>query len=230
MIKGIVIYFQEYKEYDALIHILTKEEIVPCIAKGVLKINSKNKGAVQLFSYSEFEFVDDQKTMKVLKHAKLLDSFYSLRNDLNKQTCALYMCECIDKAHICCFDLLYASLKHLQDELYSALCLFQACFNKMIGVLAYVDGCVCCNSESNIIALSIKEGGFVCGSCKKEMIVDDLEFLKLFRIYSKADFIHFPLLKKQYPANKKIWQYLYAFLSDYSGLTIKTANFLNQIL
>ena len=62
------------------------------------------------------------------------------------------------------------------------------------------------------------------------MIVDDLEFLKLFRIYSKADFIHFPLLKKQYPANKKIWQYLYAFLSDYSGLTMKTANFLNQIL
>ena len=71
MTKGIVIYYQEYKEHDAIIHILGEDQVYSCVCKGVLKINSKNKSAIQLFTYSDFEFVDNQRSMKTLKHATM---------------------------------------------------------------------------------------------------------------------------------------------------------------
>lgn len=228
MTKGIVIYYQEYKEHDAIIHILGEDQVYSCVCKGVLKINSKNKSAIQLFTYSDFEFVDNQRSMKTLKHATIIHAFIDIRKDLLKQACALYLCECMDKSNVIAFELLHQTLMHLEKEVYSTMSLFQAKLNELVGVKAYVDGCVKCNAK-NVIALSLDDGGFVCRNCNKTNY-DDVSFLKQFRIYSKAKLNHFDLLIQSYPADVKLFQMFYSFFKEYAGINIKSYQFLKMLM
>lgn len=228
--KGIVIYTQNYRENDLLLHVLFEDGIKTLFCKGALKLQSKNAAALQLYACSNFEVLDETKNNLTLKTATLINGYPYIRDDLVKSVAAQYMCECIDKSKIVAFDLLATCLSYLAQDVYTSLCLFQSNLNRILGIEAYVDGCALCNSQQHIVTLSLKQGGFICANCANEESFLKQEDLYLFRLYSKATINNIELLIKQYPANLNLLNLFMDYCREYSGLYLKSSDFLLEVL
>ena len=83
-LNGIVLRSVSYKDNDAILNIFTLEEgIVSAKIKGVKKAGAKLKFATQPFCFAEFVFSEKSGKRTVIG-ASLIDSFYSVREDVEK--------------------------------------------------------------------------------------------------------------------------------------------------
>ena len=85
---GIVLKEMPLGEADKLLKVFSREEgLITVVAKGAKKSGSRFLAAASVFAYSDMELVKG-KSMYVLKNAKLIESFYGLREDLDILTAA----------------------------------------------------------------------------------------------------------------------------------------------
>lgn len=236
-IVGIVIAFKEYREHDAMLHILSEDGLIyTMIAKGVQKIKSKNASGCQLFTKSRFQCtIRETSDLHALRSAEILDSYRHIRDDLYKQSIASYMCECIQQSAFedNPYELLETSLNIVKDTKHPLriLCLFQSIVNRMHGIEPFVDGCVLCGSQQNILAISIQHGGLICSECfqtsrdEKKISVE----LKRFRMFCKAELKHYELLKPYQDVVFSDFLSLYEFLSEYAGVRVRSIRFLKHL-
>lgn len=237
-VEGIVIYYQEYKENDVILHVVTKDdEKIQCIAKGVQKITSKNASACQLFTYTRLQlFQRGSNSIQTLKSAEIIYGYRHIREDLIKQTIATYMCECIDKSEFVqnMFYLLEKAFAILEITTHPQriLCLFQAVINRMHGIEPFVDGCVRCRRQNHICAISILDGGFVCQSCFRN--VSDFKYsknrLQHFRLLCKAGIENYEILKRIDDFTFEDFFELFDFFQEYAGVSIKSIRFLKSVI
>lgn len=82
--NGIIIKEMPYRDQDKILTVFTeKEGKVQCIARGVRRPKSPLLASTQVFAYSELVYYPG-KTFGNIQQAHLIESFYALRNDLNK--------------------------------------------------------------------------------------------------------------------------------------------------
>lgn len=234
--EGIIVSTSDYREHDVILHVLCKEAgLQAFVARGMRKLSSKNAGACQLFTHATF-YVDyhENKTMHAMRTADIKEGYRKIREDLTKQAIASMICECIEKAKLpedLAFPLLKESLDHLQisEQPYALLALFFSCMNQLLGIAPYVDGCVHCQTQKDILGISLCHGGFVCQHCfdSHTDVHYGKEELKCFRLLSKASMDQFPIV-----ASYRAWTYehflmVYRFFEEYSGIRIKSIRFLS---
>ena len=82
-IDGIVLGTTPFNEHDSIVNIITKQQYFSFLAKGVLKIDSKNASLINLCNYSRFN-VSKGKTGYSLRNGELLNSFQNAKKDLEK--------------------------------------------------------------------------------------------------------------------------------------------------
>lgn len=234
-VHGIIIHVKEYREHDALLKVLCEDgEILSVSAKGVQKMNSKNAPAVQLFTLARlYVDVHFSSTMQSLRRAEIINSYRKIREDLLKQSIASYFCESI---YCSAFDFnMYPMLKKCMDILQKTekpiqiLCLYQAIMNRIHGIEPFVDGCVRCLSPRLIHAISFRDGGFVCVNClHQEDQIKSKDHLKTFRLLCKANLEHAELIETL-TFTPDIFEDLYCFFEEYSGITLKSVRFLKSL-
>ena len=177
---GIVIKISDYDEFDQIVTLLTFDEVIPFIARGVRKINSKNRVALQLGNVIEIELFRARLSGKVskLKRANII-----------KQP----PIEELDTANV-----LYTIIKHISKveirpgKVFSGMIesfdSFGTEFNHHVKVyilFKYLDsvgqspmlnGCIECGTYDNINGFEFYMGGFTCNrhSPKKK----ELSYLK----------------------------------------------------
>lgn len=236
-IDGIIVDVREYRENDAMLHVLSEDgQLFSMVARGIQKIKSKNAPACQLFSFSRMQLnVREQVTLQSLRTAEILQSYRSIREDLLKQSIASYFCECIYKSDFeeNVFELLKQSLDILKATSHPLciLCLFQSIMNRMHGIESYVDGCVRCGNEHNIYAISMISGGFVCRQCYQagHDKIKSAQELKRFRLLCKAELQHYEIVKNYTDFSFQDFDELYAFFAEYGGITLKSYKFLRHL-
>ncbi len=86
--RGIVLKEMPLGEADKLLTVFSQEQgRITVVAKGAKKSGSRFLAAASAFAYSEMELVKG-KSMYVLRNARLVESFYGLREDLDSLTAA----------------------------------------------------------------------------------------------------------------------------------------------
>lgn len=242
--SGIVIDNKEYREHDAILHVLCEDgNILHIAARGIQKVKSKNAPACQLFTYTRMQLnYRETATMQSLKTAEIIKSYRLIREDLTKQSIASYFCECIDKSgfDVDVYSLLKKSLNILESTSHPLriLCLFQAIMNRMHGIEPFVEGCVRCGNQHNIYAISIQDGGFVCKNCyhleqdihRTKSQKKTIAQLKCFRLLCKADLSHYEILQTYPDFSYEDFEQLYAFFEDYAGIAVKSIHFLRCLM
>lgn len=236
--NGIIVSAKDYRENDALLHILSEDgELISVVAKGIQKVKSKNAPACQLFTYTRMQLnYREGAAMQSLRSAEIIDSYRKIREDLLKQSIASYFCECIDKSgfELDSFPLLKQSLDILKDtdQPFRILCLFQSLVNRMHGIEPYVDGCVRCGNTQGITGISRSDGGFVCKLCFRTSHdqTKSIEELKRFRLISKAELEHYDILADHADYTYDDFEELYGFFADYSGVTLRSIRFLRCLM
>jgi len=96
-LEGIVLKSKNHGEGDKIIHIFSKKRgVVKFVAKGVRKITSRRLGSLDLLNQIVFSF-HESSTFPYLTEVKLLNSFSSLKEKLNRVSYGYTVLELLDK-------------------------------------------------------------------------------------------------------------------------------------
>ena len=166
--EGIVTRVTPFREFDAMVNVLSSERFYSFLAPGVLKMNSKFGSATNIYSYSRFQTSKGKEGYR-LRNAELLASYENVKSDLTRLAVLDFLGEITntfiindDASEI--YPFLKKSLESL-NEGFDPKTIALIYFAKVLGASGYgldVDSCVKCGQTSAIVAISYKDGGFIC--------------------------------------------------------------------
>ena len=235
--EGIVIRRTSYKEGSAMISVLTKDRIRSFLAKGVLKITSKNAASVNLFTKSRFQTFNG-KEGEFLRVGEVLCSYPNITKDFEKLAILDFISEMTnsligtnDAEGI--YEYLVKTLECLNGE-FSPLTALLIYFAKVLKTSGYgldVDSCAICGKKTSISALSYKDGGFICENCFDPSIHLKTEprKLKILRYIFKVDIDNFTKVAFSNDECKEIIFEFCEFLNFVSQIEFKSLTLLSQI-
>lgn len=173
--EGIVLSELRFKDTSKILNIYTKSlGKISVMAKGAYNANSKLTASSQVFSYNEYIF-QKGKTFYYLNQGNTIESFYNMREDIERFIYGSYVLELIEKsspeeeANEKLFSFLQKSLKILASldmDFLKFIVAFQLKFVSFIGYRPFLKTCVICNSsQDDDLRWSYKEGGIICKNC-----------------------------------------------------------------
>lgn len=243
--KGVVIRQTKYSESDKILTIFTKYRgKIQAIAKGARRPKSRLMGSTEVFCYSEF-LMYNGKGLYNINQGEIIDSFYSLREDIYKLSYATFILELVDssvleeEANDTLFELLIKTLKVLSTmntlEDYKKLLLaFQIKYISFVGFRPQLINCVNCGSEiGDNIKFDILEGGVVCQNCfniNSGQIHLDVNIIHLMKIllYIKLEELENITLSKS--EEKKIGEVLIKYITSHiEKKSFKSLEFLKTL-
>ena len=235
--EGIVIRRTTYKEGAAMITVLTKDGIRSFLAKGVLKMTSKNASSVNLFTKSRLQVFHGQDG-DWLRVGEVIESFPNINGDLEKLAILDFVSELTNTligqndAKII-YDFLNKTLESLNGgfDAWTALAIYFAHVLSIAGYGLNVDKCSICGKTSSIVSLSYKDGGFICENCfdASKHTKTDVRKLKILRYIFKVDLDNFTRVTFGKDELKNIIFELADFLDWTSQIKFKSLILLNKI-
>jgi len=145
--EAIILRYRHFGNTSLIFTVYTKDYgKIDALAKGIKKNISRGEGGTEIFSQVELVYYEkDLRTLRLLNHCYLLDSFKSLRTDLLKFTYASYFIELVDslvhgeEKNEKIYYLLLNSLHQMENEqdINILVHFFEV---KLIGLLGYSHG------------------------------------------------------------------------------------------
>lgn len=175
--EAIVIRKMNLGEADRLLTLYTPSlGKIKAVAKGVRRPQSKLGGNVELLTYSRL-LLAHGRNLDIITQSQTLDSFMSLKTDLQRASWALYLAELVDRftpehmASPALFELLLQTLVRLcgDDGGELALRYFEIHLLEFVGYRPQLSHCPACNAElpsSTRLVLSPVAGGLLCFKCR----------------------------------------------------------------
>lgn len=173
--EGLVIRQTKYDEWDRILTIFTRDNgKVQAIAKGARRPKGGLVAGTQMFSYGNYLLYPGRNLYQV-NQAQVIESFFSLRDDLYKLAYATYIIELVDAgsveeyANIKLFDLSIKTLRVLSKmnkDYKKLLTAFELKYISFIGFRPHLKSCVVCNSKLGTrVKISNELGGVICEKC-----------------------------------------------------------------
>ncbi|RBP68908.1 DNA replication and repair protein RecO [Alkalibaculum bacchi] len=223
-VSGVVIKRTDLSDNDVIVTIFTKEKgKIQAIAKGAKKPKSQYTGTTQLFCYSNFVYYPG-KSLGYLSQSELIESFYKLRNSLEKLYSATYIIEMINATFLesekdeRILSLLLHTLSLLASDktrdIRTVLLSFQLKFVGFLGYVPHLNHCSRCTKEYEEYYFSKKIGGLICPKCKgnstfeRKISRNGLEILKTILYYDITKI-------SQLIFNEELMKYLIKLMNDY---------------
>ncbi|WMM23493.1 DNA repair protein RecO [Tissierella sp. MB52-C2] len=173
--EGIVLKEIRYKDTSKILSIYTKKYgKISVMARGAYRPKSQIIANTQAFSYNEYQ-LHRGKNFFYLNQADIIESFYSIREKIERVGFGYYLLELIDKSipdeqeNHKIFDLLLKGLtilSKLDREYFKFITAYELKFISFLGYKPYLNKCVLCGrTNTNNVKFSIQEGGIICSNC-----------------------------------------------------------------
>ena len=179
--EGIVLRHADYRENDRMLTLLTPRGRVDALARGCKRPKSPLLPASEVFTLGNYELVTS-KNHTLVANCMLRDSFYSLRLDIDRLSCAAYManiCEATvqpDENAQRPFLLLARALGYLSYQAYApraVLSAFLLHYAVAMGYRPRLNHCVISGEAIDPGAgalFDIEQGGVVSPACADQMV------------------------------------------------------------
>ena len=175
--KGVVIREVNYGEADKMLTILTPDlGKVSCVAKGARKPKSRFLGISGLFTFSDFILFKGSLDTYTINSGEIIESFYNLRCDLDKLTCAMditkILREMVQEGENSTIVLrLYLNtlyvLSTTSKDMEFIKIVFLIKLLAISGFAAYMGECKRCRQRVEGLYYDYKENVFLCDNCGK---------------------------------------------------------------
>lgn len=173
--EGVVLKELRYRDTSKILSVYTKKYgKITVMARGAYRPKSQIIANTQPFSYNEYQLFKG-KNFFYLNQADILDSFYSIRERIERVAYGYYILELIDKGvpeeqeNEKIFKLLIKGLtvlSTLNEDYLKFIVAYELKFISFLGYKPYLDKCVLCGCPNkNNIKFSIYEGGIICDNC-----------------------------------------------------------------
>lgn len=233
-IEGIVIGDTNYSESSKILNILTKEYgIIGVMSKGCRKVKSNLRTVSNKLTYGYFNVYYKENGLSTLISVDLKRYFKSIMTDIIKISYATYLIELTNQTYKQnpnedIYNLLIDGLNKLEDGFDPLIItnIIELKYLDYLGIGINVDGCNICGNQTEIITLSSKSGGFVCKNCyTNEKLVSE-KAIKVIRMFYYVDISKISKLDLSIQTTKEISEFLDEYYDLYSGLYLKSKNFL----
>ncbi len=236
-VEGIILTSQDYGDTSKIINVITKEYgIIGIIAKGCKNIKSSLRSVTDRLTYGNFNIFYKKDKLSVLSSVDVIDNFKNIKKDISKISYATYLLELTGQvikhsSKLDVYDLLINGLIKI-NEGYDPLVIMNIIELKYLdylGVMPIIDSCSKCGSIYAIKTLSSDAGGYICSKCyKDEKMVSD-KTIKLIRMYYYVDISKITKLEVSKEAKQEINNFLNEYYERYTGLYLKSKNFINNL-
>ena len=174
-INGLILFDQEIGEKDRIVTVLTSSMgVIRCFTRGARQYTNPNFAHTQALNYSSLNIFFGRKSNTV-DDARIIRSFFEIRNDLNRLAAAQYLCELVSKVvpegsssgeqldlMLNCLHLL--SKGERPHQLIKAVGEIRMCVNAgMPPQLLYCAGCG--KYEDDMMFFDPEGNGLYCSSC-----------------------------------------------------------------
>ncbi|MDZ5470951.1 DNA repair protein RecO (plasmid) [Bacillus sp. 31A1R] len=238
--EGIVIRTNNYAETNKVVTLYTREGgKVGVMARGAKKPNSRLSAVTQLFTYGSF-LVQSGSGLGTLQQGEIITSFRSIKEDIFLTAYASYMIDLTDKSteekkpNPYLFELLYQSLNYINEgydpEILSNI--FEMKMLNTLGLYPVLDKCSVCGSTDGHFSFSIREGGLICHRCIEKdpyHLKITPATVKLLRVFYFFDISRLGNINVKSETKAELKKVITAYYDEYSGLSLKTKKFLNQL-
>ncbi len=189
-LNGIVTRYVDYKDNDRILTLFTYEQgIVSCSARGCRRAKSPLIGASELFVTGEF-MLFGTKDKLVLDSAAIAESYYPLREDIDRFAAASYMLSIVnagaeETANRALYSLLRYALAYTAygdcNSVDMAICFALKCL-AALGYTPSVTECALCDTDiraQKAPAFGAKFGGALCMDCARSVGANEISPLSL---------------------------------------------------
>lgn len=230
-LSGIVLRATHINDSDGLLSILSDQGLISVKARGIYKMNSKNRVYCEIGCFSLFHLLDSNRTTYQLKNAETIKRYKNLHKDLETDAILACLLEGLDKGSFTLDEgVTYLDLLENSKNPYCVYALFLADCLRKSGTEIIVDECVRCHDIKNLCGLSINDGGFVCLACAQQTDIRlNLEKMKEIRYVMHARTNDYYMLEKSVQPDFSSVQILILFLHQYGEFYIKSHEFLKRL-
>ncbi|MGI6189041.1 MAG: DNA repair protein RecO [Clostridiales bacterium] len=244
--QGIVLRYTNFREADRMLTIFSPDRgKMQVLARGCRKPKSRLLAASELFCYADYIFVKS-KEIYVMTQADIRNSFYDIRNDVERLTYGTHILALTEEAvnyEEGNFRLFYMLLQVLAYLAYGEINpadtahVFELKLIDLLGYRPVLDRCIACGSpieqlNSNKLFFSASQGGIVCRSCNSG--VNDgyavhKNTIQTMRFILSMDIKRLGVLKFSGMVRNELDYILSGYLSEIIGRPIKTRSFIDMI-
>ena len=233
-IEGIIVSTVDYKESSKIINIFTKENgIIGVLAKGSKNIKSKISATSNVLCYGTFHLKYWEYSLPTLIEVDIINSLKEIRKDLTKTNYALFLLELASgvyrhEQNENIYPLLITGLLKINDN-YDPSIITNIIELKLLddlGIKPVVDKCVSCASHNNIVTISSYKGGYLCKDCVGTEFIYHIKTIKLIRMFYYIDLSKITKIEISDAIKKELNLFIDDYYERYSGLYLKSKNFL----
>ncbi|NMA85915.1 MAG: DNA repair protein RecO, partial [Tissierellia bacterium] len=175
--EGIVLKEMRFKETSKILTIYSRKHgKIHVMARGAYRPKSQLIANTQHFSYNNY-YLYKGRNFYYINQAEIIDSFYSIRENLNRLMYGSYLLELTEvsnleeEANEKLFLLLRKGLmvlSQLDRDFLKFVLAYELKYISFLGYRPFLDKCVSCGNENPIkISFNIELGGIVCSECLK---------------------------------------------------------------
>lgn len=236
-VEGIVISEKTYGETSKIIQVLTLEHgMIGVMAKGAKKVKSDIRNTTCKFTYGYFYIYYKKDKLSTLVSVDVIDFFKNIRKDITLISYASYLLDLSEQV------MKQSNSNKVLKDLVAALTKINEHFDPLVilnivelkyldllGVMPVLDHCSSCGTSDNIVTLSNKVGGYVCGNCYTNERIVSKDTLKFIRGFYYIDISKITKLNISDVVKNEMNNFLDEYYDTYTGLYLKSKNFLKEL-
>ena len=235
-IEGIIVSTVDYGENSKILNVLTKEDgIIGLYAKGCKRPKSLIAATSNVLTYGIFHFNEKNEKLSNLMEVDILENFENLKQNFSKISYALYITELASKVYKhssnnSIYKLLIIALKKIDAGLDGeVVCdIVELKLLDDLGIKPVIDRCVNCGKKDNIVTLSSYKGGYLCKNCANGEKIFNIKTLKLVKMFYYLDLEKVTKLEISDNIKRELSLFINDYYDRYSGLYLKTKNFIDK--
>ena len=235
-VKGIIISEKPYKESSKLLNLITEDYgVISVIAKGSKRLKSNLRSITSKLTYAEFQINYKEGKLSTLICADIINPLFNIKSDLLKISYASYLLDLTSQVlkennNKNIYNILVSSLIKIEEGYDPEVItnILELKYLSYLGISPNFDTCSICG-KSKIITLSVEKGGFICSDHHTNERIVSNKTLQIIRMLYYADIDKITKLEVSSPVKKEINKFIDEYYDSYTGLYMKTKEFLNDI-
>ena len=234
-VEGIIVREIPYGETSKIIHVYTIEGIISIMCKGAKSLKSPFRATTLKFTYGKFNIYYKENKLSNLSSVDIINPLSKIKNDIVLLSYLNYLTELTTQV-------LKQTTDNLYEDFINAILKIELGLDPLVianileikyldnlGVGLNLDSCVSCGSKVNIITIDGDRGGYICSNCYQNEIIVDKKTIELLRMYYYVDIKSISKLKISDKVKNEINHFLNLYYDRYTGLYLKSKDFLKKL-
>jgi len=234
-IEGIIIKETLYGETSKIIDVYTAEGIIGIMCKGAKTLKSPLRATTLKFTYAKFIIYYKENKLSLLKSVDVINPLNAIKNDIVLLSYLNYLTELTNQVVKQAFENIYedfiSTILKINEGLDPLIMcnILEIKYLDYLGVGLNLNACINCGRTKNIITIDGDRGGFICSDCYQNETLVEPKTIELLRMYYYVEIKSITNLRISDKVKKEINNFLNTYYDRYTGLYLKSKNFIKEL-